>query len=305
MKIDRLMGILTTLMQSSSVTAPQLAKKFEVTRRTIGRDIDALCMAGIPVVTRQGGSGGISLAEGYKLDKSVLTKEELQTLLAALKGIGTVYQDTNTERMLSKLAKNGDAAVSLRESMIIDLSSYYKDSLSQKIASLKQAIAASQAVAFTYYSEKGQARRRMEPYCIVFQWSAWYAFGYCLSRQDFRLFKLNRLWELEVLPETFRPREIPPEAMDFAARFPDEHRLTADFHPCVRHLLIDAYGPACYQEQADGSLRFTCGYTNRQYIISWLLGFGDKVKVIEPDDMALEIKETAKKMFWIYNEQDK
>ncbi len=305
MKIDRLMGILTTLLQSSAVTAPQLAKKFEVTRRTIGRDIDALCMAGIPIVTRQGGNGGISLAEGYKIDKSVLTVQELQTLLAAVKGLGTVDKDSHMERVLDKLAKGGDAVVSLRESMVIDLSSYYGGSLSAKISSIKKAIAAANLIAFDYYSEKGQARRQVEPYCIVFQWSAWYVFGYCLDRQDFRLFKMNRLWALEVLLEAFRPREIPPETMDFAARFPDEHRLTADFHPSARHLLIDAYGPDCYQTQADGSLRFSCGYTNRQFITGWLLGFGDKAKVIEPSDLALEIRETARKMFLAYSGQDK
>ena len=305
MKIDRLMGILTTLLQSNAVTAPQLAKKFEVTRRTIGRDIDALCMAGIPIVTRQGGNGGISLADGYKIDKSVLTVPELQTLLAAVKGLGTVDKDSHMERVLDKLVKGGEAVVSLRESMVIDLSSYYKGSLSAKISSIKKAIAASNLIAFDYYSDKGQARRQVEPYCIVFQWSAWYVFGFCLDRQDFRLFKMNRLWELETLRDTFRPREVPPNTMDFAARFTDEHRLTAVFHPCARHLLIDAYGPDCFKTQADGSLLFSCGYTNRPYIIGWILSFGDKAKVLEPMDMALEIKETARNMFLAYNEQDK
>jgi len=65
MKLDRLLGILVALMQNDRVTAPALAKKFEVTRRTIGRDIDALCRAGIPIVTRQGAGGGISIAEGF------------------------------------------------------------------------------------------------------------------------------------------------------------------------------------------------------------------------------------------------
>lgn len=305
MKIDRLMGILTALLQNSTVTAPQLAKKFEVTRRTIGRDIDALCMAGIPVITRQGASGGISLAEGFKVDKSLLTVQELQTLLAAVKGLGTVYKDSHMERMLDKLSLGGDAVVSLRESMVIDLSSYYKGSLTAKISAIKQAIADSRLIAFEYYSEKGQSFRHVEPYCIVFQWSAWYVLGFCLDRQDFRLFKLNRLWELKALAETFRPRDIPPQAMDFEARFPDEHSLTAVFHPSAKHLLIDAYGTDCFVTQPDGSLRFTCSYTNRPYIISWILGFGDKAEVIAPEDLKKEIKETVQKLFLMYDKQDK
>jgi len=304
MKLDRLMGILTTLLQNSSVTAPQLARKFEVTRRTIGRDIDALCMAGIPVITKQGGSGGISLAEGYKLDKSVLNLEELQTLLAAIKGIRTVSGSTQAERMLDKLTKNSAAVVSLRECMIIDLSSNYKSSLSDKIASLKQAILASRLIAFDYYSEKGQSRRRVEPYCITFQWSAWYVFGYCLDRKDFRIFKLNRLLELEVLNETYTPREIPPGMMDFAERFPDNDQISVLFHPSVRYQLIDTYGPDCFTEQADGYLYFESGYTNRSYMVNWILGFGDKAKVISPKDMAEEIYGIAKKMCNAYLEHD-
>ena len=305
MKIDRLMGILTALLQNDTVTAPQLAKKFEVARRTIGRDIDALCMAGIPVITRQGGKGGISLADGFKVDKALLTATELQTLLAAVKGLSTVDKDSHLERMLDKLSMGGDAMVSLRESMIIDLSSYYKGSLTAKISGIKQAIANNRLITFEYYSEKGQLLRQAEPYCIVFQWSAWYVLGFCLDRQDFRLFKLNRLWELKTLSESFRPRDIPPQAMDFDAKFPDEHHLTAVFHPSAKHLLIDAYGPDCFVTQPDGSLRFSCSYTNRPYIISWILGFADKAKVTEPEDLNNEINEIIKKMYLIYNEQDK
>ena len=300
MKLDRLMGILTTLLQSGSVTAPQLAQKFEVTRRTIGRDIDALCMAGIPVITRQGGNGGISLAEGYKLDKSVLTADELQTLLAALKGIGTVSTGTKFERMLDKLARNSDSVVSLKENMIINLSSYYKSSLSEKIASIKQAISKSKLIAFDYYSEKGQSRRRTEPYCITFQWSAWYVLGYCLDRSDFRLFKLNRLWEIEVLDDAFTPREIPAGSMNFETRFPDENRVVVLFDPSVLYQLIDSYGRECFTEQPDGFLRFESGYTNRPYMVSWILGFGDKAKVLEPKDMAEEIQSIAEKMVQAY-----
>lgn len=304
MKIDRLMGILTMLLQCGSVTAPQLAKKFEVTRRTIGRDIEALCMAGIPIVTRQGAGGGISLAEGYKLDKSVFTTEELQTLLAALRGIGSVSGGTQTERMLEKLSNNGSAVVSLRENMIINLSSFYKSSLSEKIAAIKQAIQTTRLIAFDYYSEKGQSSRRVEPYCITFQWSAWYVFGYCLDRHDFRLFKLNRLTKLHVLDAAFTPRDIPPDRMDFDARFSDEHRVTILFDPSAKYQLIDSYGSDCFTEQADGSLLFETGYTNRSYMISWILGFGDKARVLEPKDIAEEIQKIAKNIWLAYSEHD-
>lgn len=111
MKLDRMLGILTVLLQNERVTMPELAERFEVNRRTIGRDIDALCLAGIPIITHQGVGGGISIAEGFKLDKSVLTTDELSGIISALKGIGSVTERSNIERTLDKL--HADAVVSL------------------------------------------------------------------------------------------------------------------------------------------------------------------------------------------------
>lgn len=300
MKLDRLLGILTILLQNSRVTAPQLAEKFEVTRRTIGRDIDALCRAGIPIVTHQGGGGGISIAEGYKLDKSILTADELSSIVAALKGIGSVSEKSQVERTLDKLAANKDAVVSLRESVVIDLASHYKGSLTPKIKLIKQAVLEQTLIEFDYYYEKGQTRRRIEPYFVVFQWTAWYVFGFCLERQDWRMFKLARLWNLQLCGENYTPRSIPPERWNFNACLPDDKKLVALFEPSVKYQLIETYGLKCFTETEDGRLRLEIGYTNRDYTISWLLGFGNKAKVIEPLDMAEEIKRIARNIMKNY-----
>lgn len=155
MKLDRLLGILTVLLQNDRVTAPELAEKFEVNRRTIGRDIDTLCQAGIPIVTQQGSGGGISIAEGFRLDKSILTTDELSGIIAALKGIGSVSEQSNVERTLDKLHANTDVVVSLKEPVIIDLASHYRGQLTGKIELIKRAILETRLVEFDYYYEKG------------------------------------------------------------------------------------------------------------------------------------------------------
>ena len=242
MKLDRLIGILTTLLQNDRMTAPELADKFEVNRRTIGRDIDTLCQAGIPIVTRQGSGGGISIAEGYKLDKSILTADELSGIIAALKGIGSVTHKSNVERTLDKLHANTDTIISMREPVIIDLASHYKGQLTEKIELIKQAIFDSKLIEFDYYYEKGESHRRVEPYFVIFQWTAWYVFGFCLERQDWRMFKLLRLWNLSLCEETYTPRDIPPERRDFNARFTDDIKLVAVFDKSERYKLIESYG---------------------------------------------------------------
>ena len=300
MKLDRLMGILTILLQNDRVTAPFLADRFEVNRRTIGRDIDALCRAGIPVVTHQGTGGGISIADGFKLDKSILTAGELSGIIAALKGIGSVSDQTQIERTLDKLGANNDTVVSLSEPIIIDLASHYKGQLTEKINTLKQAITNRNLVIFDYFYEKGESKRKIEPYIVVFQWKSWYVFGFCLERQDWRMFKLNRLWNLTATTEQFTMRDIPPEKRDFNRAHTDENKLSALFDKSAKYLLVEAYGLDSFHETDEG-LYFEVGYTNRNYMISWLLSFGDRVKVLEPSDIAAKIKETAKNILSRYN----
>ena len=293
MKLDRLLGILTILLQNDRVTAPQLAGKFEVNRRTIGRDIDALCQAGIPIVTQQGTGGGISIAEGFRLDKSVLTTEELSGIIAALRGIGSVSEQSCVERTLDKLGANSEAVVSLHEPVVIDLASHYKGHLTAKIETIKAAILARRLIEFDYFYEKGESHRRIEPYLVVFQWTSWYVFGFCLARNDWRMFKLARLWGLSPCEDHYVPREIPPEKRDFNSHLTEDIYLVARFDPSVKYQLIETYGLDCYTETTEG-LRLEIGFTNRNHMMSWLLSFGDKVKVLAPKDVALELQTTAK-----------
>ena len=293
MKLDRLLGILTVLMQCDRVTAPELAEKFEVNRRTIGRDIEALCRAGIPIVTRQGIGGGISVAEGFKLDKSILSADELSGIIAALKGIGSVSEQSHVERTMDKLRTHSDAIISMREPVIIDLASHYKGQLIEKIELIKRAVIETRIIEFVYYYEKGESHRRMEPYFVIFQWSSWYVFGFCLERQDWRMFKLLRLWNLELCGEVYLPRAIPPERWGYDTNFPDDIKLVALVKPSERYRLIEAYGLNCYTETDEG-LRIEIRFTNRDYLMNWLLAFGGKVKVLEPDYIARDICAAAK-----------
>jgi len=299
MKLDRLIGILTILMQNEKTTAPALAGRFEVSRRTILRDIDTLCLAGIPVATTRGGDGGISIMNGYKINKNVLTTEELQTLVAGLKSIDSVSQKSNFESLMTKLAPS-DAMISLTDSVVIDLSSHYKDSLSEKIALFKHAIAEHKTVCFDYYYDKGEMSREIEPYFVEFRWNAWYVFGWCRLRGDFRRFKMNRLWNYELTEDTFILRPVPPGQASGEYAFPEPYNIKIRFDKSVRFRLIEDYGLHCYEETSDGLL-LSLDYTNKEYIFSWILGFGDKAEILEPTEMRAELIALAKNIFNLYN----
>lgn len=135
MKIDRLIGIITTLQQKKTVTAPYLAEKFEVSRRTINRDIEDICKAGIPIVTTQGVNGGISIMDGFSLDTTVFTEQELAAIFTGLKSLDSVSNSASAEKLAQKIG--GSSAIRLADNMVIDLSSFYKDDLATKIDRIK------------------------------------------------------------------------------------------------------------------------------------------------------------------------
>jgi len=300
MKIDRLLGILTVLLQKEKTTTPELAKQFEVSRRTILRDIDTLNMAGIPIVATRGGDGGISIMDGYKINHSVLTTDELQSLIAALKGLDSVSKYSNFENLMRKLTQ-GSTVVSLADSIVIDLSGYHKDSLSHKIALMKQAISENRVVSFDYFYEKGNARREIEPYCIEFRLKSWYIFGWCRERKDFRRFKLNRLWEPVLANEHFNRRIIPDGTLKTNDIFNEHNKNNIQilFDKSVRFRLVDEYGPNCYEENENGLL-LSLDYTKKDYVFNWILGFGDKAEILSPSEIRAEFAEVVKNIFCKY-----
>ena len=285
MKIYRLIGIITTLQQKKNVTAPYLAEKFQVSRRTINRDIEDICRAGIPIVTTQGYGGGVSIAEGFKLDRSLLTGEELQAILSGVKGLDSVSDTPRFPALAEKLADGNS------DDILIDLASHYKDDLASKLEQMKAAIQASRCISFRYYYEKGEADKLIEPCLLVFKWSDWYVFGFCRQRQDFRMYKLRRLWNLQITQEHFSPREIPEEKTRFGSHMTDDYIVTAVYDPCVKYRLVEEYGPDCFTRQEDGRLYTEWGFTTKEQALEWFLGFGIRVKVLEPGEMVDLMKE--------------
>lgn len=301
MKIDRLIGILSILLQQEKVTAPQLAEKFEVSRRTINRDIEDLCKAGIPIATAQGLNGGISIMEGYKIDRTLLTSSDLQAILAGLRSLDSVSGTNRYGQLMEKLSAGASGTFAGDQSILIDLASWYKSSLASKIELLRAAIERCEAIRFLYYSPKGEAMRCLEPYHIVFQWSNWYVWGWCREREDFRLFKLNRMAELSCTGEIFeKQQDVQPDFSNERV-FPENYRIKARFAPECKWRLVEEYGNSCYTEAADGTLLFSIGYTNRENLISWLLSFGDKAELLEPEELRRELARLGKGIWEKYD----
>ena len=283
MKIDRLIGILSILLQKEMTTAPELAERFEVSRRTINRDIEALCKAGIPIQTSQGAGGGISIMNGYRMDRTILTSKDMQMILAGLRSLDSVSGSRYYGQLMEKIRTGSSEFISGRDSILIDLSSWYRESLAPKIETIQDAIELKKTIRFQYYSPGGDTEREIEPYYLIFKWASWYVYGYCLLRNDFRLFKLNRMDSISHAASFKEDREVPVPDLSNQKVFPAKDRVKAVFDPSMKWQLVEEYGVDSFTEMDDGSLLFEHEYADDEGLLAWMLSCGDKVTVLEPE----------------------
>lgn len=303
MKIDRLIGILSVLLQEEKVTAPILARKFEVSRRTINRDIEALCKAGIPIVALPGAGGGLKIMEGYRMDRTLLTSKDMKMILTGLRSLDSVSKSQYYGQLMEKIKTGSSELISGNESILIDLSSWYKETLAPKIELIQDAIEKKRLLSFRYYSPGGDSKRIIEPYYLIFKWSSWYVWGWCNMRNDFRLFKLNRMDDLHGCKEKFAVREVPLPDLSTEKIFSGTIKVKALFAGEAKWRLIEEFGVHSFTEREDGSLFFTADYTDEENLLTWLLTFGAKVKVIEPVKIREKLVETARNMLVGYEEE--
>lgn len=297
MKLDRLIGILSILMQREKVTAPYLAETFEVSRRTISRDIEALCRAGVPIETRQGPGGGLSIMRGYRVDRSLLTSEDMEDILAGLRSLDSVSGSSRYTRLIEKLS----GLMAQEGPMLIDLASWYKEPLSEKLGLLQEAVAGGRKAAFHYYAPGGESERVIEPYYILFRWGSWYVWGFCLLREDYRLFKLGRMTELE-LEGSFEPRKAPYPDLSDERVFPGNYQVEAIVPAGYKWRLVEEYGEHSFTVEPDGRCRFKIDFTNLDSAVGWLLEFRGDAELVGPPELREELLKMGRKILDRYGQ---
>lgn len=295
MKENRYFQMVYLLLERGSMTASELAEYFEVSVRTIYRDIDILSSAGIPVYATQGRGGGISIQDNFVLKKSVLSEQEQTQILMALQGI-RIVEDEYTRSLLSKLS-----SVFQKQNvnwLEIDFSSWTKSGAGKdNFQKLQSAIFKSRLVSFHYYSGKGEMIKRVvEPLKLVFKSTDWYLYGYCSTRNDFRFFKLTRIRNLEITNDEY-VRAIPDQIFKEAEKFEMETvKVTLLFDKSMSFRVYDKFDDEVTENQ-DGSLLVETVMPNNELLFSYILSCGDKVEVISPQDIRNEISERAKKIY--------
>lgn len=299
MKADRHIGILSILLQKDKVTASELAEKFEVSRRTIIRDIEDISKAGIPIATSQGQGGGISIMDGFRIDRTLLTSSDMKAILAGLNGLDSISADSSFRRLMDKLSAD-NSPLSPDSHIIIDLSSWDKSAVSDKIKIIRKAMESGSIISFTYYSPSGESSREIEPYHLVFQWSSWYVWGYCLKRRDFRMFKLTRLTDLVCTDRKCAEREIPEYVCDKLNHTHGEICVKVRFNSSVKWRIIDEFGIELPKYDESGNILLDFTWSDIESLYNYILTFGDKAEIISPDNIRNEYIGYLKKILGRY-----
>ncbi|GGD79055.1 helix-turn-helix transcriptional regulator [Paenibacillus nasutitermitis] len=307
MKVQRLLGITMILLSQRRVNAQALADKFEVSIRTIYRDLDTINTAGIPIVSYTGNDGGYEIMEQFRIDRQIVTLDDLQSILTALKGVQASLDDQEMDGLLTKIRalvarseqKQLDEA---GETLIFDLNLWHGGGLKDKsiLALLRQASRNRSVVSFQYTNREGIGEQReTEPIGLAWKGYAWYLYAYCRLRSDYRTFRLSRISGLRIHLEHFANRGVRMEELD--ARWGNKEtgaivQLVLLFRSRLRVRVEETFAPENIEIQEDGSLLVRTSYQDNHWMYDSLLGYGPDVRVLEPAVVADKIRSLAEKI---------
>ena len=310
MKIDRLVSIILILLEKERIGAYALAEQFEVSPRTIYRDIDAINLAGIPVRSTPGVNGGFEIMPQFKIDRKVFSTADLSAILMGLTSLSGMLRGDELANALAKVRSfipAGQAKdIELRSNQVlIDLSPWTVNrSVQSNLERIQTALLENRLLSFEYLNHDGtKTARTAEPYRLVLKNSQWYWQGYCYTRNDFRLFKLSRMSNLQLLAETFVPRKHPKPQLDFSdAAAARQTTITLRIHKSILERVLDYV--ASEDITPDGADHYIVRYPliENDYYYGILLSFGDKCECIEPPHVRAEMRRRAEAIAALYKE---
>ena len=299
MAISRQFEIVYMLINKKQLTTKELADHFEVSTRTILRDIDSIITAGIPITSNRGKGGGISIDSDYVFDKAVLSTEELNQIILALQSL-TITESVEVKETLNKfklLFSNMDV-----NWLEIDFSRWGSNRIDQeKFKLIKDGIVKNQIVNFSYYSSYGELTNRdVAPLKLVFKSKSWYLQGYCLKENDYRSFKINRIVNLQMKEEQFDSSKYTVPQFESDEIF-SYINLVLKFDASVLYRVLDEFDYEKITENDDGTITVNVNLPHDNWIYSFLLSFGNKVEVLEPASVKSELVAMANSIIDSYN----
>lgn len=291
MQINRLFEIVYILLEKRTITAKELADRFEVSTRTIYRDIDILSQANIPIYTTKGKTGGICILDDYVLNKSILSEEEQNQILFALQSMDKIT-NKNEKNILEKMSTIFNK--SKTNWIEVDFSDWGTNGeIDNRFNIIKEAILKQKVLEFTYYNTYGQeTKRKVEPLQIYFKDKAWYLKSYSIDKQDYRLFKISRMKDIQVIDETFE-REIP----NIIEKKLDIKTVTLELEISkeMSYRVYDEFKKEEITIKENGDFYVKVTYPENDWVYGNILSYGEYIKIISPQYVKDIIKNKLQK----------
>lgn len=312
MKIDRLLGILNVLANADRITIQELAERFEVSKRTIFRDLDTLNESGVPIVTYSGIGGGVAIIDGYKIKNNILSKNDIKNVFTGLNGLKSIDESDDLTNLMAKLIPEEISTVFSESDYVIDLSSWFKDSITQeKVAALHKAIKNRNCINIEYISKSSHSSRIIQPHKLVFKQSYWYLYAFCEDMQEFRLFKINRIVNLKIMDESFNCKAV--ERIDFRNDFSfglfSSQDLTSLFEVILEYDVANEFfltdkidAKFFYKSSSEEKGQIIFPASNLEWTTNLVFSLQDKVKVIAPVELKEAIKIRIKRIHELYKD---
>jgi predicted DNA-binding transcriptional regulator YafY len=308
MKVDRLVSIIMILLDKERISAQELAAMFEVSPRTIYRDIDSINMAGIPVCGASGVGGGFEIMQKYKIDRKVFSTADLSAILMGLSSLSNMIRGDELVNALAKVKSfiPADRAKDIElkaNQLYIDLSPWMGNrNIQPYLEVVKTALQESKLLSFDYADRYGNKTvRTAEPYQLVLKSSHWYWQGYCHKRNDFRLFKLSRISNLQMQEEAFTPRDYQKPILDFAEILETmQTKIKIRIHKSVMDRVLDFCSYEDFSPDGDEHYIVHFPFIENDYYYNILFSFGDKCECLEPLHIRAEMKRRIHDIATIY-----
>jgi predicted DNA-binding transcriptional regulator YafY len=310
MKVDRLLSIVMLLLERKTMSAKALAEMFEVSLRTIYRDMESINQAGIPVVSAPGLHGGFQIMQEYKLDKKLFTPADMTAILMGLGSLASMLGSEDWVRTQAKIKSllplHQAEEIELKSNQVaVDLKPWMGNrTVTEALPLLKQALEGETLFSFLYSDRRGMlTKRTIEPYRLVLKDNHWYIFGYCLERSDFRLFKLARMTDGEVLKEHFVHRELPSELSDFSDRMAaKQQNIILRIHESILDRVQDHCGRQNLEPCGNGWFIAHFPFIADDMGYHLLLSFGDQCECIAPQEVREELIARIQGLMKVYGE---
>ncbi len=302
MKITRLLTMTIVLLNRRKVTAKELSEEFDVTERTIYRDIETLNSAGIPVLSHQGYEGGYSIPESYKVNKHLFTFDTLLSLLSTLKGVNKTLKSRDIsdaiERLTALVPDDKEQQYNQKcSSFFVDIAPWGRGhNLKQLLEMIHGVVLQSECIEFSYSRTSGESRRVIEPYTLAYKGYGWYLLGFCRLRREFRVFKLQRMSSVIKTGELFIRKELNPEPY-FSTQYDRREpiNLVLSFNKSAESIVAEQFDPRSVEVTAE-SLIVRVSYPEDHWLYAMLLSFGSAMELLSPLDIREKLKQKIEKM---------